>query len=152
MKKSELSLFKLASQFRKKYASIDASTLKDEIEKHIQESVAHASGVKSLGIMPFIQMLSADNAALAINVARDSNTISVSPPGVDPPELASKYALLSNQVKAYLERYIELFPSQKNGETIDYKNLNLQLKFEPPPEAQSSYHHVHQHKSPIARR
>lgn len=131
MKKSELSLFKLASQFRKKYGSVDASAIKEEIEKHIQESVAHASGVKSLGIMPFMQMLAADQAALAINVTRDGNTISVSPPGVDPPELTSKYAPLSDQVKAYLTKYNELFPSQKNGETISYNNLTLLLKYEP---------------------
>jgi hypothetical protein len=131
MKKSELRLFKLASQFRKKYASIDANTLKDEIQQHIQDSVAHASGVKSLGIMPFMQMLATDQAALAINVTRDGSTISVSPPGVDPPELTGKYAPLSEQVKAYLEKYIELFPSQKNGETISYSNLTLSLKYEP---------------------
>ncbi len=87
MKKSELRLFKLGSQFRKKYASIDASSLKEEIEKHIQGSVAHASGVKALIPLPFMQMLATDQAALAINVTRDGNTISVSPPGVDPSEL-----------------------------------------------------------------
>ena len=101
MKKSELRLFKLASQFRKKYASIDANTLKDEIQQHIQDSVAHASGVKSLIPMPFMQMLASDQGALAINVTRDGTTISVSPPGVDPPELTSKYAPLSDQIKAY---------------------------------------------------
>lgn len=131
MKKSEQHLFKLALQLRKKYASLDASTIKEEIEKHIQDSVAHASGVKALGIMPFMQMLAADQAALAINVTRDGSTISVSPPGVDPPALAGKYAPLSEQVKAYLEKYIELFPSQKNGESINYSNLQLQLKYDP---------------------
>lgn len=131
MKKSEQHLFKLGSQFRKKYASIDANTLKDEIQQHIQDSIAHASGVKSLGIMPFMQMLTTDQGALAITVNRDGNTISVSPPGVDPIEAAPKYAPLSDQIKAYLTKYIELFPSQKNGETINYSNLTLSLKYEP---------------------
>ena len=52
--------------------------------------------------MPFISMLKEDDAALNINVTRNGDQITVSPPAVDKPELAAKYATLPQQIKAYL--------------------------------------------------
>ena len=90
MKKGYNHLFITAAALSNKYASFDAADMKDYIKSTIQTAIANASTAK-LGIMPFISMLKADDAALNINVTRNGDQITVSPPSIDKPELAAKY-------------------------------------------------------------
>src|ERR1700687_4285654 len=108
-------LLNLASKLGIKYASIDASTIKNEVQNDIRTAIGNASTVPSSGIMPFQRMLDQDQASLAINVTRHGNNILVSEPSIVPITVAEKYSALPNQIKRYLEKYWEIFPSTHNG-------------------------------------
>lgn len=135
MKKAYNHLFITAAALGNKYASYDAADMKDYVKNTLQMAVANASTAK-LGIMPFISMLKEDDAALNINVTRNGDQITVSPPAVDKPELAAKYATLPQQIKAYLERNLEVFPTRKNDQSIEYHNLTVTLEYPASPRPQ----------------
>src|SRR5271168_4195336 len=103
--KKTLNMIKLGYFMAARYASVDANTIKDRVQNTLHSALANASTAK-LGVMPFVQMLKADEAAMNINVTRSGDTITVSPPALDRPELAAKYAALPNQIKSYLEKYL----------------------------------------------
>lgn len=128
MKNSHFNLLKVANKLRTKYA-LDGSTIKDEIQNIIQTALSNASDNPVSGIMPFIKMLEQDQASLAINVTRNGNNVIVSNPALTPSNVSAKYAALPGQIKKYLERYPELYPSQRNGEHVDYNNLTVTLTF-----------------------
>lgn len=126
MKNSTFNILKLAAKLRNKYA-IDANDMKGEIQQQIQSTIENASTAPNSGIMPFMNMLKEDGASLAINVKRDGNTISVSAPSVQPGNVAGRYADLPNQIKNYLQKNIELFPSKRNEDSVDYDDLVIRL-------------------------
>jgi hypothetical protein len=125
-------LIRVGALMSAKYASIDANTIKDRVQNTLKTALANASTAK-LGIMPFMQMLQADQSAMNINVTRSGDTITVSPPSLEKPELSAKYAALPGQIKDYLEKYLEVYPSKLNGEQVDYHNLTCTLEFNPAP-------------------
>jgi Tfp pilus assembly protein PilP len=128
MKKAYQNLFKTATYLRNKYA-IDASAYRDEIKRDLEINVGNASTSPHYGIIPFRKMLAEDQATMNINVTRDGNTITVSVPNVNPPDLEPKYAPLPEQIKAFLEKYIEIYPYKRNGEYIDYNNFTVTLQY-----------------------
>jgi hypothetical protein len=130
MKKATLQLVKQANKLLKKYADIDANEMKQEIADYIKQQVANAStSTETSGVMPFVSMLQEDRATLAINVVRDGNKIKVSYPAVAPSHLTDKYSPLSNQIRNYLQRNLELFGTVKNGEDIDYDDFTFTLNY-----------------------
>ncbi len=126
--KKTLNMIRLGSFMAAKYSSVDANTIKDRVQNTLHTALANASTAK-LGVMPFVQMLKADEAAMNINVSRSGDTVTVSPPALDKPELAAKYAPLSNQIKTYLEKYLEIYPTVLNGERVEYSNFTVTLQY-----------------------
>jgi hypothetical protein len=129
--KNTLNLIRLGSFLNHKYGGIDASSIKGQVQSAIQSAIQNASS-GNLGIMPFMKMLQQDRAALNINVTRDGDNIAVSVPSLDNVELEPKYALLSKQIKTYLEKYTDVFPTVINGERVNYNNLTITLSYAPP--------------------
>ena len=119
----------MSVKFGNKYASVDASTIKNDVTVAIRTAIANASSQQANGIMPFLKMLNQDQADLSINVTRDGNTISVSAPTVTPTEMAPKYTNLPSQIQSYLDRNLELFPTKRNGDNVDYSNLTITLSY-----------------------
>ena len=111
-----------------KYANIDANTIKNDITRAIWTALANASS-RQQGIMPFVKMLQQDDTAMNINVTRDGHTVIVSNPSFDKVEIAPRYAALPGQIKAYLENNLELFPTQRNGGSVDYNNITVTLEY-----------------------
>lgn len=122
-----------AQRLLKKYADIDANTMKDSIAESIKTAIINASSAPIHGIMPFTQELTKDNATLGLTIIRSNglfnSKIEVLPASVNPSELANKYAGLAPQVSAYLNKYSELFPSKINGTDISYNNFRIDLVF-----------------------
>jgi hypothetical protein len=129
MKKFQRTLLGLSVKFGNKYASVDASTIKNDIEKAIQGDIAAASSYPNTGIMPFLKMLEQDQATLDINVVRNGNTISVSAPLITPAYTAIRYSALPGQIKNYLEKNLELFPTMRNNDDVEYNNLVIALNY-----------------------
>jgi hypothetical protein len=121
-------LISVARKLQYKYA-IDAADMKDEVQRSIQTAIGNASSVRSSGIMPFVKMLTDSQATLAINVTRSGKRIMVSPASVNPPTQASAYQALPSQIQAYLERYLEVFPTVRNSNPVEYDNLTLTLEY-----------------------
>ena len=135
MKKSHRLLFALAEKFNK-YANVNAETYRSEIEPHIWINLRNAAGQRQYGIIPFVQMATDDGIDLSFDVIRDDRTITVSNLNVSPPDkndLLPKYQPLAAQVKSFLEKYWEIYPSKRNGEDLDYKNFTVHLNFPVPP-------------------
>jgi hypothetical protein len=132
MKKSS-SLFRLAERFSYKYAGISAEDARTQVEDAIWTALHNASTVKVSGIMPFTQMLKQDGANLSFDVSRTDHfsgppTITVSNVVADK-GLSNKYQALVDQVKAYLEKYPELYPTQRSGVDVNYNNFTIHLQF-----------------------
>lgn len=121
-------LIRVANLMSAKYASIDAATIATRVKEALQQAIGAASTAR-VGILPFLSMLKADSASFSINVVRDGNSITVSPPALDKPELAAKYAPLSGQIQSYLEKNLEIFPSKLNDQNVEYHNLTTTLTF-----------------------
>lgn len=126
MKKSQALLLKLAHKFQDKYAQ-DGQTLQQIIE------AAAGSGEKSEnGIMNFPAQLKADQADMTINVTKSSAFLGgfdfeVSPPTLDPPQVAAKYAALPAQIKKYLDRHGKYFPQVPMGtSTLSYSGKSAE--------------------------
>ena len=128
MKNVQQHLIRLGALMGAKYASIDANIIKNDVKDAIWTAIANASAGHQ-GIIPFIKMLQADDASMNINITRNDNTVTVSAPSLDKPELANKYVALPNEIKTYLERYLDLFPSQRNGQPVDYNNFTIMLTY-----------------------
>ncbi len=115
MKKSQALLLKLANKFQNKYAQ--SQNLQEIIE------AAASYGEKSEnGIMNFPAQLKADQADLSINITISSGMMGgrsaeVSPPSVDPPAMAGRYAKLPEQIKKYLNKHLSSFPQIPEGTT-----------------------------------
>jgi hypothetical protein len=120
MKKSHALLLKLANKFQNKYAQ----------SQNLQEILQNAAGygeTSANGIMNFPAQLQKDQANLSFTVTISSGmmgglSVEVSPPTVDPPQLAPNYAKLPEQVKKYLDRHIKDFPQIYPGtHPLEYK-------------------------------
>jgi hypothetical protein len=127
--KNYFRLIKLATKFGNKYASIDASTIKNDVTKSIRLAVANASNQKISGIMPFLQMLDQDQVDMNINVTRNGDKVTVSKPSFSTASVAPRYEDLPAQIQNYLEKNLELFPTQRNGDLIEYNNLTVMLNY-----------------------
>jgi phage terminase large subunit-like protein len=127
--KNSLHLIRLATKFGNKYANIDASTIKNDVIKSIYLAIANASNQKSSGIMPFLQMLDQDQADMNINITRNEDKIAVSQPSFSDASIASKYTALSAQIQSYLEQNLEVFPTQRNNDLVDYNRLTVTLNY-----------------------
>lgn len=129
MKKIPLQLFKVAAKFQTKYASIDASTISEDVKNALQTAIGNASTVKSSGILPFVQMAQQSNSSVTFTVTRNGNEIGVSNPIVSPGSEAPRYSALPMQIQGYLEGNLELFPTQRNGESVSYNNFTVTLTY-----------------------
>lgn len=109
MKKSCIQVFKIAAKILNKYADGPA------VQAHIQQSIANAASRPALGIMPFPQMLETDKASLKAIITKSGGNITVSGLDVQPKVFEPKYAALPAQIKSYLEKYIDLFPTGTNS-------------------------------------
>jgi hypothetical protein len=135
MKSSVKQLIRLGALMSAKYANIDANTIKDRVKDTITNAVANASSGQ-MGIMPFVKMLKDDQANMNINVTRNGDTVTVTAPSLSRPELASKYNPLSEQIRRYLTKYMDVFPTVLNGNRISYDNLTITLSYIGEPEGE----------------
>jgi hypothetical protein len=127
-KASQNRVIRLGQLFGNKYA-VDASSIAETVRQSLWTALANASTVHQSGIMPFVKMLKEDDADMNINITRNGDQISVSPPSFSKPDIASKYFYLPQQIVNYLEKYINVFPAQQNGDSVDYKNLTITLTY-----------------------
>lgn len=116
MKKSQLHLLKLAAKFQYKYAQ--------DLKSIIQNAASYGESSAN-GIMNFPAQLKEDQANLALIVTITSNwaggiTVEVSHPIVDPPNYASNYTKLPEQIKKYLEKYAKDLNLSEGQTTIQY--------------------------------
>jgi hypothetical protein len=115
MKKSQAHLLKLASKFGAKYGQ------SQNLQQIIEAAASHGANSAN-GIMNFPAQLKQDNAALTISITIDAGMmggrkVTVSSPSVNPPQFATNYTKLPEQIKNYLDRNIEYFPQVPNGTT-----------------------------------
>lgn len=125
-------LVRLAKLFANKYAGVDAQSIVGEVQQSLTTAIANASSHRESGIMPFMSMLSQDGASLTLSVTRNGNEVLVSPPNVNPGSAAPRYSALPQQIEAYLKRYLDVFPTVRNGEPVQYSDLAMTLTFAPP--------------------
>lgn len=132
MKKSR-HLIKLAEKLSNKYAGLDAEKIRSQVDSAIWTAVRNASTVQVTGVMPFIKMSQQDGASISFDVTRNDGwsapTITVSNLVVEPSNLLSKYQALPQQAQAYLEKYPELYPTQRSGLDVDYNNYTTHLDY-----------------------
>lgn len=131
MKKSQSNLLFLADKF-KKYANVNAEDMRANIEIGIWTNLKNAAGQRQYGIIPFVQMSTDDGINLSFDVTRDDRTVTVSNLEIQPADkanLLSKYQPLVTQIKAFLEKYYEVYPTKKNGEDIDYNHFTIHLNY-----------------------
>jgi hypothetical protein len=101
-------LIRLGSRLENKYA--DSQSLQQIIEN------ASSYGKQSAnGIMNFLAQLKADQADLSFTVTVKPATfggenVEVSQLSVEPAQFASRYSMLPEQIKKYLERHVKDFP------------------------------------------
>jgi hypothetical protein len=122
-------LIKLAKKLSNKYAGINAESLRPQVETAIWTALRNASTSASHQLMPFFSMVKQDGVTLTFDVIRDDNTITVDSLQVQPPGHLEKYQVLAQQVKDYLEQFIELYPSVISGVKIEYHNFRIHLQY-----------------------
>lgn len=131
--KSAQHLIKLANRLSHKYAGLSAESIRSQVDKAIQTAVTNASGNENAGVMPFINMSKQDGANISFDVTRNNGwsapTITVGNLVVEPRNLLPKYQPLTQQVQAFLDRYPELYPTQRSGLDVDYSNYTTRLRF-----------------------
>lgn len=131
MKKSQRNLLVLAHKFQK-YANVNAEDIRADIEPYIWTNLRNAAGQRQYGIIPFVQMATDDGINLSFDVTRDDRTITVSNLEIQPADkanLLSKYQPLAAQIKAFLEKYYEIYPTKKNGVDVDYNHFTIHLDY-----------------------
>lgn len=131
MKKSQSHLLSLAAKF-KKYANVNAEDMRSDIETGIWINLRNAAGQRQYGIIPFVQMSTDDGINLSFDISRDDRTITVSNLEIQPVDktnLLSKYQPLVTQIKAFLEKNYEVYPTKKNGQDIDYNHFTIHLNY-----------------------
>jgi hypothetical protein len=122
-------LIKLAQKLSNKYAGINADNLRPQVETSIWTALRNASTSASHELMPFFSMVKQDGVTLSFDVTRDDNAVTVDSLQLQPAGHLEKYQSLPEQVKDYLEKYLELFPSKVSGVNIDYHNFRMHLVY-----------------------
>jgi len=124
-------LIRLANILSHKYASIDAETLRPEVESSIRTAIINASEQPSSGIMPFARMAQEDGVSVSFYVMRDGKNTKVYDLRLEPQNgtLLSKYQPLMSQVQDYLNKNWELYPTKKDGEDITYKGFTIRVVY-----------------------
>lgn len=130
-----MSLYRFAKLLEVKYLTkkaVDAESMRSQIEETIKQAIANAAswGQKVHGIMPFMQMIQQDGVTLTLQITKSGKDIPSVTVNVSNPALASKYQALSQQVKNYLEKNWELFPSRSNGDSVDYGTFVFQVSYD----------------------
>lgn len=138
MKKTQ-HLITLGETWINKYASVNAESLKPEIQNHIWQAIKNrAAGSQDIANFPV--MLNSDNATLSFIVVRNDTLgykkIKVLNLDVSPANLAAKYQQLPLQIEKYLNKNWELFPSMHAGQSIDYNNFAISLTYKPAPQGE----------------
>src|SRR5271169_6341799 len=132
MKKSR-HLIKLAEKLSNKYAGLDAEKIRSQVDSAIWTAIRSASTVQITGVMPFVKMSQQDGASISFDVIRNDGwsapTIIATNLVVEPSNLLSKYQPLTQQVQTYLEKYPELYPTQRSGLDVDYNNYTTHLDY-----------------------
>lgn len=129
-------LIKFAEALTYKYANLNAEDYRPEIEENIRTALANVSSQNKPQVMlPFMSMLKKDNATLTFDVTRDDNwgrkTITVSNFSVIPGDnnAFDRYYPLVKQIKDYLEKNWELYPTQRNGTALDYNHFTIRCQY-----------------------
>lgn len=130
MKKS-LRLIRLASILSHKYASIDAESIRPEVESAIRTALVNASLQNSSGLIPFAKMATEDQITISFYVMRNGRNIMAYDLQLDPAnsELLPKYQPLLDQVQKYLTKNWELYPTKRDGEDISYNNFIIHFVY-----------------------
>lgn len=122
-------LIKLAERLSSKYASLDAEDIRPEIESAIKTALINASTQNNGTLMPFAQMATQDKVTISFWISRTGKTITAYDLSIDPPnsQLIAKYQPLLGQIKAYLERNWELYPTKRYSDDVNYHNFTIHL-------------------------
>jgi hypothetical protein len=119
----------LFARLQMKYAGLDASTILPEVQSILKTNIANASTRPETGLIPFMKMLKADNASLSISIARNGDEVICSNVIVSPSSVSAKYSKLPEQIEKYLSGHLELFPTMRGNESVNYSNLTIPLEF-----------------------
>lgn len=134
MKKTQ-NLIKIAEILGTKYASVDANTIKPEIQQDIYNDIKNAASAGTQGVMNFPQMIQQDGTTIRFDIFRNDTlgykNIRVLNLEVSKPENKTKYENLPSQIQNYLSKNWELFPFKRNGEDVTYNNFVLNLTYAP---------------------
>lgn len=127
-------LIKLAKKLSNKYAGLNAESFRPQIENAIWTALRNASTVQSSGIMPFIRMAKKDGVTISFDVTRNDTwsgapNIIVSEIQATPVGHLAAYQALAGQVKDYLEKYPELYPTLVSGVKLNYDNFMIHLMY-----------------------
>ena len=127
-------LIKLAQKLSNKYASINAESFRSQIETAVWTALRNASTVQSSGIMPFVRMAKQDGVTVSFDVTRNDSgmggtTITVSEIQVAPAGHLAAYQALAQQVKTYLEKNPELYPTVAGDTKLSYNNFTISLSY-----------------------
>ena len=127
-------LITLGETWNKKYASVNANSIKPEIEKAIWEAIKNAAA-SNIGILNFPTTINSDGATINFVIVRNDTlgfkNIKVLNFDVSPNSLASKYQPLVSQIEKYLNKNWELFPSMHDGQSVEYNQFAINLTYKP---------------------
>lgn len=133
MKKTDY-LISLGETWVKKYASIDANSIKPQIEAHIYTAIENAAK-SNIGLLNFPVMINSDAATISFDIVRNDTfgfkSIKVLNFEVSPSDLTPKYMVLKEQIEKYLNKNWELFPSILDGQAVEYNRFALNLSYKP---------------------
>lgn len=124
-------LIRLAEKISYKYATVDAESLRHQIEPAIKTALINAASFNDGRLIPFAQMAAQDKVTLSFYINRTGKTIQAYDLKLEPanPNLLSKYQPLMNQVKTYLEKNIDLYPYKIYGDDISYDNFIIHVEY-----------------------
>jgi hypothetical protein len=127
-------LIKLAQKLSNKYAGMNAEIFRSQIETAVWTAIRNASTSQSSGIMPFVRMAQKDGVTVSFDVTRNDSsmggtTITVSEIQVNPAGHLADYQPLAGQVKTYLEKNPELYPTVASGIKLNYDNFTISLSY-----------------------
>lgn len=126
-------LYRFAKLLELKYLTkhaMDAENMRSQIVEHIKQMLINAaSRAPALGIINFPQMVAQDQTVLTFDITKNGKNITNISVSTSNPDLTAKYKPLETQVKNYLEKNWELFPTQSNGDSVDYDNFNFKLMY-----------------------
>lgn len=144
MKKSYSHLLELAKNFRKLAqiipgislpGGINAEQIRPQVEAAVRLAIKNAASQKQYGILPFVEMAKKDGISVMLSFTRSDDeitVISIDMPLASPETRAKylpKYQPVANQVKVFLEKYIEVFPTKYQGKRVDYDGFAVAFNY-----------------------